>query len=91
MRHKANLELERLYDKNNLKFERKTYQMMKLPTEDTKQDEKLKFRVEDLQDEEKVTDLISKVVCLTEDGLKQIEEQKKKERIVQQKMSLLNY
>lgn len=58
MRQKPNLYIEKLCDNNGLKFERKTWKMMDLKTEQWKQKEE-KLSAEDLQDEDKLKKLMS--------------------------------
>ena len=69
MRQKYNLELERLYDKNGMKFERKTYNMM--PSQIVQQEKENEgISAQDFQDEDKIAELMNKVLYLTEEDIK---------------------
>ena len=70
MRRKPNLQIERLCEQKGLKFERKTWKMMQVNLAEKKEEkEKEKLSLEDFQDEDKMNQLMSQVLYLTQDDL----------------------
>jgi len=80
-RFKPKLELERLYDSNEIPYERKTYKMMPLKLE-TEEDNKVEYKPEDFQHDDLIANHMNKIMYLTEKDVKRKEEEDLKKEVL---------